>query len=152
MHEKRWRKLRQEDFCQLYVDEVSALEDVCRETHVFASSTYGTCCVYELENGLAVLEAPLGRFSLFETEARYKARAHIDAWADFSRGYWTLEVPQEPGLYMCKPRDGGPQTVRTLTRTLGRLRDVTRGEPAPRVGLVSEWRGYWWTPALPALP
>lgn len=152
VNEKRWRKLRADDFYQLYVDEVGSPQDLVLSTHVYDSSTYGTCCVYEIENGLAVLEAPTGRFSLFESEARCLARDHINAWADFARGYWTLAVPQEPGMYLVKPLTGDKQSVRELKRLDNRLRDWTRGDPLPRVGLVSEWRGYWWMPPLPKLP
>lgn len=150
--ETRWRKLKAEAFYQLYVAEVGSPSDSVVAFHSLLSATYSTCVVYELENGLAVLEAPLGRFSLFETEARCKARDHINAWAEFARGRWTLDVPQEPGLYFVRPLEPGMQTVRRLQRTNGRLKDVTVGEPMPRVGLVSEWRGYWWVPQLPLLP
>lgn len=152
VHEKRWRKLRSEDFCLLYVDEVGSLDDTALSSHSFASSTYGPCCAWLLDNGLVVLEAPQGRFSLFESEARCKARDHINAWADFARGCWTLSVPQEPGLYFVRPLDHGRQTVRELKRINERLRDTTLGAPVPRVGLVSEWRGHWWLPKLPTLP
>jgi hypothetical protein len=150
--EHRWRKLRLDDFSRLYVDEVGDASDIALSTHSFDSSTYGTCCVWVLENGLAVLEAPLGRFSLFETKARADARDHINAWAEFARGHWDSAVPQEPGVYFVKALDGHKQAVRELKRVDGRLKDVTRGEPLPRVGLVSEWRGYWWRPQVPKLP
>jgi len=152
LSEHRWRKLRLDDFSRLYVDEIGDPLDLVISTHSFDSSTYGTCCIWLLENGLAVLEAPLGRFSLFETKARCAARDHINAWASFARGCWTLDVPQEPGLYFVKPLEGPKQTVRELKRIDGRLKDVTRGEPLPRVGLVSEWRGHWWFPQIPKLP
>ena len=151
--ETRWRKLTAEEFLPLYVAEVGSPSDTVIAHHILTSATYGSCAICHLENDLAVLEAPLGRFSLYETEARCRARDHINAWADFARGYWTLQVPQEPGLYFVKPaEDGGPQTIRELRRTNSRLRDVTRGFPLPRPGLVSEWRGYWWIPKVPQLP
>lgn len=144
--ETRWRKLKQDDFCRLYADEIGDILDAVLSTHHLDS-----CSIYVLENGLAVLEAPQGRFSLFETYERCRARDHINAWADFARGYWTLDTPQNPGLYVVKPLDHVKQSVRELRRVRERLRDVTPG-PVPRVGLVSEWRGYWWLPKLPSLP
>jgi hypothetical protein len=152
VNEKRWRKLRADDFCLLYADEVGCLDDLAVSSHCLPSSAYGPCCVWLLENGLVVLEAPQGRFSLFESEARCKARDHINAWADFARGYWADTTPQEPGLYFVKSLDGIKQAVRELKRVNERLRDVTLGAPVPRVGLVSEWRGLWWLPKLPTLP
>lgn len=150
--ETRWRKLKQEFFLQLYVDEIGDENDLALSTHVIDSSTYGPCSLFVLENGLVVLESPQGRFSLYETEARARARDHVNAWADFARGYWTLATPQESGLYFVKSLDHARQAVRELAMVRGRLKDTTKGEPLARVGLVSEWRGYWWMPKVPRLP
>lgn len=134
------------------MDEVGDPSDLALTTHHLDSSTYGPCSIWLLESGLVVLEAPPGRFSLFESEARARARDHINNWADFARGYWSADVPSEAGLYFVKPLDSNALLVRELKRVNEKLRDVTKGEPAARPGLVTEWRGLWWLPSIPRLP
>lgn len=149
--ESQWSALSGEKFWPKYAEEVSNLNDLVCEWHVATLPTYGACVVYGLTNGYVILES-LGKsqvkFSLFESAARADSRDHTKRWNDFARGHWTVKVPQEPGKYFVCDREFGAQSIRELVRVNGVLRD-TQGFTRP--GKVSEYMGYWYLPALPAL-
>src|ERR1700761_1737299 len=126
LSEKKWRDLPAAVFIARYEEEVSE-QDVVTGVHVADLPSYGLCAVYELLDGLVVLERANGKWSLFENEVRARDRDHKKAWAEFIRGRWSSRVPTEPGLYFVRDKDLGKRSVRELKIINGRLKDVSGG-------------------------
>ena len=145
LSEKKWRDLPATAFALKYEEEVSDVDSLVIAVHV---TNFGN--VYELPDGLVALEGTNGKWSLYENETRARDRDHKRAWAEFIRGRWSSRVPTEPGLYFVKDNDLGKRSVRKLEIVNGRLKDTSGGMVRP--GLVSEWVGQWWLPAIPGLP
>lgn len=148
LSEKRWRLLDSKSFYQRYEEEVGELSDFT-QGQAADLPLFGVCTIYQLPDGLTALEEPNGKWSLYESEERARSRDHFKAWSEFARGQWTLRCPMEPGLYFVKDKDLGKRSVRELKVVNGRLKDVTGGPV--RVGLVTEWQGYWYVPVIPPL-
>lgn len=149
LSEKKWRGLAASDFARKYEEEVGDLSD-CITVHTADLPSFGVCAVYELNDGLVALEEPNGKWSLYETEKRARDRDHFRAWSEFARGSWHKKCPAEPGMYFVKDADLGKRSVRELKIVSGRLKDVSGG--MIRSGLITEWVGYWYLPAIPSLP
>lgn len=149
--EHRWRDLTAACFARRFADEVSSLSESIVSTHDVDLPNYGNSTVYRLGIGYTVLVTARDKWSLFEEYTRVKANDHLHAWARFSRGAWVARTPRAPGLYFVRDRQRERQSVRELRLENGRLRDTTAREYLPP-GVVSNWNGEWWEPALPALP
>ena len=71
----------------------------------------------------------------------------LDAWAAFlGDGEWTLQRPEDPGIYWVASLEGDPVGLRELKMVDGDLVDTkhAHGEPG--------WQGYWWSHSLPYPP
>lgn len=142
---ERLKGCKADDFAKRYEEDVSDLSDLCVAQHFVAGTE-----IYVLQNGfVAVYRCRSSRWSLYESQNRVEAREHLSNWANFARGVWTNKTPQEEGVYFVRDLEGR-RSVRELARVGGRLRDISGGFVG--AGKVTEWRGDWWLPRVPALP
>ena len=125
------------------------LGDYSKES-VTKSEPHGDRIFHFILGGLVAIEDEKGNWSLFESANTTAHRLHIDAWAEFSRGFWSPEVPDKAGTYPTRDKAKRRSTDRELRLFGDQLKDVTRGFVGP--GKVSEWVGDWWSVAYPPLP
>lgn len=138
-------------FAEEFEDNVQFLHEAVCVRYVYAAiPNKGRCEIFVMHNGIVVVCSERNRWSAYECEARVEAAQFHTSWMAFTRGAWTLRVPQEEGMYFVKDRELGRRSVRELVRVNGRLKDISGGFVAP--GKVTTWQGFWWDTPIPALP
>lgn len=152
LHRLLLSNLSLEKFEQSWLEDVSNPEDeVCVATHYWKLPKRGKSTVFLLASGLTVVCDQKEKWSAYESAARCAEREYFASWARFCRGTWTARVPQSEGVFPTRTLEGHRGRDRTLRRCEGRLMDVTVGGGFVGYGMISEWRGEWFSDAYPPL-
>jgi len=113
--------------------------------------TVGGRRVHVLPSGFVIVRHGSKRVALYESRWLYDRRMLELDWQEFHKGGWYEGItPDKPGLYFTRSQDEY-RGIRTIARTEdGGLKDTACGLLPS--GVVSDWQGAWWLPAVPRLP
>lgn len=143
--------LDESTFTAKYDDEVGNLfQEVESKSFKANVPPLGTCQVRVLVGGLVILKARRSKYYLYETKARVDERENLRRWAEYARGCWTKRVPNEPGIWATRDLAGFRGPDKKFEVHAGKLIEVGGGFVGN--GKVTEWRGEFWSMAMPPLP
>src|SRR5688572_13225338 len=74
------------------------------EEYVFKTERIGDRDFHYLYGGIVAVTDDNDKWSLYETADKTATDTHINAWADFARGFWRKGPPDKPGLYPTRDR------------------------------------------------
>jgi hypothetical protein len=143
--------LTHERFETKFEDEIGDLDlETCVETHDVTLPRFGKSLVRVLRGGLAIVSDSKEHWHVYKVRARVEHEEFLSSWQAFMRAGWTMDPPEDEGVYPTKDLEHRRGIDRTLKRVQGRLVDITRGFVGG--GKTTEWRGYFWAAKYPRLP
>ena len=74
-------------------------------------------------------------------KARASVRTFNKQCENFKNGHWTLDMPQQKGVYQCRARNCTSGETKVVVYELN-------GEMFSTI----PWGGYWWSEPLPDMP